>query len=60
VVLTVVIAPTGSVVEVALEESSGFEELDAAARRAAEEATYRPGTATEPMPLRLRVVFKLS
>lgn len=60
VVFTVVVSPAGAVLDLRLDQSSGFEELDEAARRAIRNADYLPGSDSDPMAVRVRVVFRLS
>jgi len=59
VAFTVLVGVDGSVVDMALESSSGHAELDEVARAAVGDASYSPGSSRDPMPLRVRVVFEL-
>ena len=59
VAFTVLVGAGGSVVDIMLDESSGHAELDKAARAAVRHASYVPGSSGRPMPVRVRVVFRL-
>lgn len=59
VAFTVLVGAEGSVLDITLDESSGHAELDEAARAAVGHASYIPGSSGSPMPLRVRVVFRL-
>ncbi|MFO7781985.1 MAG: energy transducer TonB, partial [Spirochaetia bacterium] len=59
VAFTVLVGAGGAVLDITLEESSGYAELDRAAQSAVGGATYISGSLPAPMPLRVRVVFAL-
>lgn len=59
VAFTVLVGGGGAVLDITLDESSGHAELDRAARTAVSHASYISGSSDSPMPLRVRVVFRL-
>lgn len=59
VTFTVLVGAGGAVLDITLDGSSGYAELDNAARAAVSHASYVPGSSGHPMPIRVRVIFEL-